>query len=1089
MKRPTLAVAGILAVLLCLQLSSGQQRGTGHSQLFAVVPPPVPRVDADFGKTPLQFIPNEGQVDGPAAFYVQGRDKTIYFAPEGMTFVLGGSRESTPERWVVKLDFVDANPESIPVSLEKSGAVISYFKGKPEDWTAGLPASSKIIYRQLWPGIDLLYYGSVNRMKYEFIVHPGADPSRIKFVCRGAESVKLTEAGRLAIGTPLGGFEDDVPVAWQEVEKSRADVPVAYVLTSEKAVPGSSAHVFKFEVGEYDKRLPLVLDPAILVYCGYIGGSGGEKGSGIAVDTEGNAYIIGDTSSSEVTFPVTVGPDLNGHGEFPADAFVAKVKADGTGLAYCGYIGGGGVDEGYGIAVDAEGNAYVTGQTSSPDFPVTPGSGLSVDGGPDAFVAKVKADGTGLVYCGRIGGSGDDVGSGIAVDELGHAYVTGWTYAGSPVSDFPVTVGPDLTYNGGTDAFVAKVNADGTGLVYCGYVGGWAHDEAFGIAVDAFGNAYITGRTASPGDSFPVRVGPVLTHTGWLDAFVAKVTADGIGLAYCGYLGSDYDDVGRAIAVDDLGNAYVAGWTDYGPGTFPVKVGPDLTYNGGTADAFVAKVAADGSTLIYCGYIGGDVGESDYGLDHAYGIAVDSSGNAYVAGQAGSTDASFPLVVGPDLTSNGWDDAFVAKVNAAGTALSYCGYVGGEFEDWGLAIALDGSRNVYVTGMTSSTEEAFPVAVGPDLTINGSEYADAFVAKIASEDVSGPTLTSLIPSGLVAGGPALTLSLQGAGFAEGAVVRWDGDDLPTNYLNEGALSAEVGAAYTDWGRNVVVTVQNPDGGVSNALEFSLENPAPSLISFSPTQTMARGQAFILTLLGSNFVSNSAVRWAGESLPTLYVSGTELWAAVDPGPIMHPGLFPVTVVNPPPVGGTSNAISFGVSGFVLGASSPSLTVTAGQSATYTILVAPQYGPYDAAVTLTYSGLPKNCSGFLSPTTVTPGANPVSATLTLKTSSGTETTAGGLSAASRPVPPALDLLIFIPALGLLFRLRRAFPVRRSYSRLTAVALISLIGLIAGCSAGGGNDHQSNNGTPPGTYRITIEGHSDTLAGSTTITLIVR
>ena len=291
-------------------------------------------------------------------------------------------------------------------------------------------------------------------------------------------------------------------MAWQEVEKSRADVPVAYVLKSE-GMPGR-VHRMSLDSkwANTTSACRSWFDPAVLTDCGYVGGMNSDEGKAIAVDDAGNVYITGYATVDEGTFPVTIGPDLTWNGD-PEDAFVAKVKADGTGLAYCGFIGGGGVEEGYGIAVDAEGNAYVAGQTSSLDFPVTPGSELAVSRGQDAFVAKVKADGTELVYCGRIGGSGDDVGSGIAVDDVGHAYVTGWTFAGGSVNDFPVKVGPDLTYNGGTDVFVAKVKADGMGLDYCGYIGGWAHDQAFGIAVDAFGNAYVTGRTASPGGLFP----------------------------------------------------------------------------------------------------------------------------------------------------------------------------------------------------------------------------------------------------------------------------------------------------------------------------------------------------------------------------------------------------------------------------------------------------------------------------------------------------------------------------------------------------------------------------------------------------------
>ena len=237
------------------------------------------------------------------------------------------------ERWVVKLDFLDANPGVRPVGVEETGAVISYFKGKPEEWKTGLPAYSKIVYEDLWPGVDLLYHGTFDRMKYEFIVHPGADPSRIRLAYRGAESVRLTDEGRLAVQTPVGGFEDEVPVAWQEKEGAKVEVTVAYVLEAfaeekppdhslfssdtladEEAGQGSRVHVYGFELGDYDQTLPLVLDPAVLIYCGYIGGLSGEYGYGIALDGSGNAYVTGETQSTEGSFPVINGPDLTHNG-------------------------------------------------------------------------------------------------------------------------------------------------------------------------------------------------------------------------------------------------------------------------------------------------------------------------------------------------------------------------------------------------------------------------------------------------------------------------------------------------------------------------------------------------------------------------------------------------------------------------------------------------------------------------------------------------------------------------------------------------------------------------------------------------------
>ena len=419
-----------------------------------------------------------------------------------------------------------------------------------------------------------------------------------------------------------------------------------------------------------------------------------------------------------------------------SDAFVAKVKADGTDLVYLGYIGGAGRDEGYGIAVDKAGNAYVTGLTNSDQstFPVKVGPSLVFGGGTDAFVAKVKADGTALVYCGYIGGAGDDEGFGVAVDAAGNAYVTGSTE--SDQTTFPVRVGPDLVFGGGgVDAFVAKVKADGTALLYAGYIGGAGFDEAFGIAVDSAGNAYVTGDTSSDQTTFPVKVGPDLNYNlGSSDAFVAKVKADGTTLVYLGYIGGAREDLGFGIAVDAAGNAYVTGSTESDQTTFPVKVGPDLVFNG-VIDAFVAKVKADGTMLLYAGYIGGAA------VDEGFSIAVDTAGNAYVTGNTGSDQSSFPVKGGPDLSINGEFDAFVAKVKADGTALLYAGYIGGAGGDVGLGVAVDAAGNVYVAGRTSSDQNTFPVTVGPARIFSGGD--DAFIAKISGKP-------ELAPVGLVA---------------------------------------------------------------------------------------------------------------------------------------------------------------------------------------------------------------------------------------------------------------------------------------------------------------------------------------------------
>ncbi len=753
----------------------------------AVASPPsaetTARIEQAFGQLPLYFVENQGQMDQRVAYYVQGSDKMLYFSSDGVTFALtapltdtltptlslwerefrslvtvgfpspaGGRGDGVraTQRWTVKLDFLGANHDARPVGLDKTEAVISYFKGPKEEWHAGLPTYSRIVYPDLWPGIDLVYYGTVNRLKYEFIVHPGADPTQIRLAYRGATEVALNAAGQLEVTTPAGGFSDDTPVAYQEIGGQRVPVAVAYALHDNAQPETQNSQLatrnwpYGFRVGAYDPARPLVLDPAVIVYCGYIGGGSSDDSNGIAVDGAGNAYVTGATLSSEAAFPVTVGPDLTYNGN--VDAFVAKVKADGTGLAYCGYIGGTRNDRSRGIAVDGAGNAYVTGYTESGEdtFPVTVGPDLTYNGSYyDAFVAKIKADGAGLAYCGYIGGVSDDFGYAIAVGRTGNAYVTGETW--STEASFPVTIGPDLTFNGYYDAFVAKVKSDGTSLVYCGYIGGVNLDVGAGIAVDSPGNVYVTGWTESEEDTFPVTVGPDLTynggyHTNSRDAFVAKVKANGTGLDYCGYIGGDQTDTSYGIAVDGSGNAYVTGFAVSTEATFPVIVGPDLTYNGST-DAFVAKVKADGTGLAYCGYIGGS------GYDCGTSIAVDGTGNTYVTGWTQSSEATFPVTVGPDLTYNdGYadnsGDAFVAKAKADVTGLAYCGYIGGARDDAGHGIAVDGTGKAYVTGYTRSTEATFPIAVGPDLTYNGDD-GDAFVAKVSGEGGPGPETYSI----------------------------------------------------------------------------------------------------------------------------------------------------------------------------------------------------------------------------------------------------------------------------------------------------------------------------------------------------------
>jgi len=669
-------------------------------------------LEATFLPLPVCFIENRGLYPDEAAYYVPGASRTVLFTRDGITFRPKGT-DRGPE---VKLAFVGANPGAAPRGEDRQPAVFSYFQGPEKEWRTGLRTFAKVVYDELWPGIDLVYRGAVNRLKYEFLVEPGADPSRIRLRYHGAVSLTVTRGGALRVETPEGSFDDAPPVAWQEIEGKRVPVATTFAL--------GEGREFHFDVGGYDRTRALVLDPAVLVYCGYVGTSN-EYASDVAVDSTGNAYVTG----------------LSGQ-----DVFVAKIDRSGRSLVYVAYLKGQGFDAGSAVAVDAHGAAYVAGTTGSDEktFPVKVGPDLTFNGGYEAFVAKVNPAGTGLDYCGYVGGAGPEQGWAIAVDAMGNAYVVGET--GSAPTTFPVKLGPRLVFSGMYDAFIAKVDASGTSFHYCGYIGGSGTDMGRGIAVDGSGHAYVSGWTNSNEQSFPVKIGPDLSYNGQAnpysqtdDAFVAKVNAAGTGFDYCGYIGGSLFDFSNDIAVDAQGHAYVIGTTHSTgttqPNPFPVKVGPFLTGPGG----FVTKVDPTGKSLVYSGFI-----PQGYGED----IAVDGQGNAYVSGNA---VAGLPVKGGLGSTfGGGMADAFVARIQAGGRALDFCGYVGGAGDDRGYGVALDPLGNVYMAGLTTSTQATFPVKVGPGLTYTGGQ-SDPFIAQVGQ--------TMIVGSGTPRAGSTVTLHL------------------------------------------------------------------------------------------------------------------------------------------------------------------------------------------------------------------------------------------------------------------------------------------------------------------------------------------
>ena len=698
----------------------------------------APGVDS-YGKLPLSFEANQGQSDGRVKFLSRSGGYAVFLTQDEVVLVLRGRDEkahkgqnvsaaSAPQSGtvpsVLRMKVRDANPAARVTGMEQLPGASNYFIGNdPAKWRTNVPTYAKVKYEGIYPGIDLVYYGNQRQLEYDFIVAPGADLRHIALEISGAQRIRRDEYGDLVLKTGEGEIRWHRPVAYQEKDGARQEIASRYAVTAANRVG--------FEVGQYDQNRPLYIDPYI--YSTFLGGSGEDVGSGIAVDSTGNAYVVGYTGSTNFPTKNPLQPANGG----TVDVFVAKINPSGSAFVYSTYLGGSGADYGYGVAVDSAGNAYVTGLTGSTNFPITAGSFQTVCSGGcnsyDAFVSELNPTGSALVYSTYLGGTSIDVGYGIAVDSVGNAYVTGYTES----SDFPTKNPVQPAYGGGLeDVFVAELNSAGSALVYSTYLGGSNEEVGRGIAVDSAGNAYVTGETDSY--NFPT-MNPFKAYLGGINnAFVSKLSPSG-AFVYSTYLGGTHDDYGSGIAADSAGDAYVTGFAS--STDFPITPGALQTVcNGGSGcnqygDAFVTKLNSTGSALVYSTYLGGS--NSDGGS----GIAVDSAGNAYVTGQTSSTN--FPLQSPLRKILEGQDDAFVSRINPAGSALVYSTYLGGSHVDAGYGITVDGAGNTYVMGLTYSTD--FPTSNPLQPTYGGA--GDAFVTKLFIMPASKTTLaSSLNPS-------------------------------------------------------------------------------------------------------------------------------------------------------------------------------------------------------------------------------------------------------------------------------------------------------------------------------------------------------
>ncbi len=460
-----------------------------------------------YGNLPISFEANAGQTNAEVQYLTRGNGYALFLTSTSAVLDLekvtpamtSNSTPLTVTGSALTMNLIGADSGASAVGLDQLPGTSNYFIGNDSSkWRTDIANYGQVAYQDVYSGINVLYYGNQKQLEYDFLVVPGANPENIRLGFQGADNLSLDEQGNLVIGTATGNVLEHAPVAYQEVDGARQAVAGQFVLLGNNEVG--------FQLGAYDPALPLTIDP-VLSYSTFIGGNNDDAAQGIQVDSAGNAYITGYTTSTN--FPTTTGANQTSFGG-TYDAFVTKLNATGTAAVYSTYLGGNDYDGGLRIAVDSNGNAYVSGATQSTDFPTTAGAfQTTANGGGDAFVTKLNATGTALVYSTYLGGSRGAEAYGIAVDSSGDAYVTGDTQS----SDFPTTAGAFRTsYGGGGDAFVTKLNPAGTALIYSTYLGGSGQDGGIGLALDASGNAFVTGATSSA--NFPTTTGAYQTSAG-----------------------------------------------------------------------------------------------------------------------------------------------------------------------------------------------------------------------------------------------------------------------------------------------------------------------------------------------------------------------------------------------------------------------------------------------------------------------------------------------------------------------------------------------------------------------------------------------
>lgn len=1065
-----LGFAAAMAILI--PVSRFVRSGWRSAPALSAVPgkqasPTVASVASVYGKLRLAFEENRDQTDARVKFLAHGNGYTVFLtddqaatlrlsapakdaaSPRDRALARLTKKTTTPAGTpapdaIVRLALVGANPSAQVAGDELLPGKSNYFRGSnPARWQRNVPHYAQVKYRGVYPGIDLVYYGNQGRLESDYVLAPGANPGQIGLRIDGARSMKIDPQGDLLLATSAGDVVLQKPRTYQEIAGERREIATSYVQRGPRLVG--------LRVAPYDTQEPLIIDPVTALYSTYLGGSGNDTISSIAVDSAGGMYVTGLTTS--IDFPVKT--PLPGESTFLAtqakaqEAFVSKLKPAGTGtgdLVYSTYLGGtgsGSADEGFGIAVDASGDAFITGTTgASTDFPITQGiayQGNNRNSSGTAFLTELSPMGSSLVYSSFLGGTGRDQALAIALDSTGNAYITGVTTS----VDFPTTTNAFQRSNGttaanATSAFVARFNTTAPGggassLVYSTYFGGTNGEIASGIAADSNGFAYITGQTGSAPPGFFISASAFQSAlAGTINAFVAKIDTTGtapVPVPYSSYLGgagtvSGGGDQGNGIALDGNNHVYIVGTT--GSTNFPTTAGAYQTTNKDTASgklnrqAFVASfdtTLSGSSSLIYSTYLGGSGSLGDKG----YAIVVDSLKQAYVSGYTTSND--FPIISGAPQTILQGQNAFLTVLNPTGTGLLFSTFWGGTFVTNGYGIALDSASppNMYLAGDTDCGQGTFFTSFGAFQTQrngNGTSTAtDGFITKFSPSVASG----------------SVTVAPTSLNFGSQTV---------------GIASAAQNVTLTN-GSTATITISSIAFTGNNAADFSKSSTSTCASTLGAGANCIIGVIFTPAATGTrsgNLVITDTVDSASPHTVTLGGSGTASGT-----PDFSVALAPTTA-----------------------------TVTSGGNTVVTVTVTSLSG-FNSAVGLTCTSLPPASSCTLNPPSVTPAANGnVTSTATIVTTKHTVMPVPFSTPrfwAPRPFP-ILGLMCLVAAL-----LMAWIAAHRGAKRLAfGFALLSLLALTS-CSGPPGH------GTIPGNYNLTITGKSGTLTHPASFSLTVN